>query len=340
MDSLLMIGLLVIIGAAAGALIVWYFDMRAWGTQLKTARSQRNKGQATIQVLQARLQRAEKGQQLAEAEARTLRQTLDERQAQWQEREQELTSLRHRVQTSEAEMEQLHQNLNQVNQFLQELRTERQDLQTRLQTAVTENQLLREQIEQLNNQLAAARDENQKVCQRLAVSDVELKHLQADLAAALAKEKQAALQAAENEALQAQWQRATQDNQALRAQIEGALQQLTETQFLRKQLVSVQAHMKEATTRIERLQEKLTAVQRTMGYMGQDQLQIIRGIGPAYAGRLAEAGIHTLEDLSQTTPAQLAGIIQPKKWQNIDMADWIVEAKALIAPVRKLNEHE
>ena len=42
---------------------------------------------------------------------------------------------------------------------------------------------------------------------------------------------------------------------------------------------------------------------------GQDNLQAINGIGPVFAKRLNEAGIHTFEQLSQLTPMKIEKIL-------------------------------
>lgn len=42
---------------------------------------------------------------------------------------------------------------------------------------------------------------------------------------------------------------------------------------------------------------------------GQDNLQAINGIGPVFAKRLNEAGIHTFEQLSQLTPKKMEKIL-------------------------------
>ena len=42
---------------------------------------------------------------------------------------------------------------------------------------------------------------------------------------------------------------------------------------------------------------------------GKDNLQAIKGIGPAFAKRLNEAGIHTFEQLSKLTPGDLEVIL-------------------------------
>jgi len=62
----------------------------------------------------------------------------------------------------------------------------------------------------------------------------------------------------------------------------------------------------------------------------QDDLTLIRGIGPTYAKRLYAAGIHTFADLAQLTPAALKAIAAPGQSGNFINAEaWIAQAQAL-----------
>lgn len=56
----------------------------------------------------------------------------------------------------------------------------------------------------------------------------------------------------------------------------------------------------------------------------------IRGIGPAFAARLAAGGITSLEALAASTPEQLAAIVQAPDWRRPDYRSWIDQAKGLV----------
>jgi len=59
----------------------------------------------------------------------------------------------------------------------------------------------------------------------------------------------------------------------------------------------------------------------------QDRLTDIKGIGPVYAGRLYEAGIHTFRQLAAMTPDELDALIAAPKWRAIDAESWIEQAR-------------
>lgn len=61
----------------------------------------------------------------------------------------------------------------------------------------------------------------------------------------------------------------------------------------------------------------------------RDPLIDINGIGPAYERKLFDAGVSTFEDLVAMTPEQVRAIIAPQRWQEIDPASWIAEARQL-----------
>ena len=63
------------------------------------------------------------------------------------------------------------------------------------------------------------------------------------------------------------------------------------------------------------------------------RLEEIRGIGPTYVKRLNASGITTFEQLAQLSEKQLAEIIKPAAWQNVDFGGWIRQAKAFAALV-------
>lgn len=59
----------------------------------------------------------------------------------------------------------------------------------------------------------------------------------------------------------------------------------------------------------------------------RDPLIDINGIGPAYERKLFAAGVSTFEDLAALTAEQVRAIIAPQRWQEIDPASWIAEAR-------------
>lgn len=61
-----------------------------------------------------------------------------------------------------------------------------------------------------------------------------------------------------------------------------------------------------------------------------DDLEVINGIGPVYAGRLQSAGIQTLVQLAELSPDQVREIIGPlRSGHMIEPEKWIAEARQL-----------
>lgn len=60
-----------------------------------------------------------------------------------------------------------------------------------------------------------------------------------------------------------------------------------------------------------------------------DDLKKIKGIGKVFEGRLHEAGISSYGELAGSSVEQVEGIIQPKDWQDFDIAAWIAQAGEL-----------
>lgn len=61
----------------------------------------------------------------------------------------------------------------------------------------------------------------------------------------------------------------------------------------------------------------------------EDDLTVIKGIGPVFQRRLRTAGIHTYTGLASADPEQLRQAVQAEDWQNIEPESWIEEARRL-----------
>jgi predicted flap endonuclease-1-like 5' DNA nuclease len=74
-----------------------------------------------------------------------------------------------------------------------------------------------------------------------------------------------------------------------------------------------------------------TPLTPSMARLPQRQLELIKGIGPVFAERLNQAGIMTLADLAQQTPAQIREIVLlGKPGRSINPEDWIAQARDFI----------
>ncbi|MFQ5433703.1 MAG: helix-hairpin-helix domain-containing protein [Anaerolineae bacterium] len=118
----------------------------------------------------------------------------------------------------------------------------------------------------------------------------------------------------------------------LEAQLAGVLRQLTETQELRQKLAAAEARIQEAEPIRSQLAARLAAAQHQHKFtskQGKKELQVIRGIGPAYAQRLGDGGISKLTDLAEQTPEQLLQILNLKAGHLNKVVEWIAEAREL-----------
>ncbi|MBL8066305.1 MAG: hypothetical protein JNM34_10670 [Chthonomonadaceae bacterium] len=60
-----------------------------------------------------------------------------------------------------------------------------------------------------------------------------------------------------------------------------------------------------------------------------DPMIQIRGIGHVFERKLYEAGVTRFSQLADMSPERVLEIIQPAEWQQVDPAEWIVEARRL-----------
>lgn len=71
-----------------------------------------------------------------------------------------------------------------------------------------------------------------------------------------------------------------------------------------------------------------------------DDLSLIRGIGPAFEGRLHKAGLHTYNQLAAFSPAKLAARINGLSANQIARQDWIGQARKLASKNTRPEAHK
>jgi predicted flap endonuclease-1-like 5' DNA nuclease len=118
---------------------------------------------------------------------------------------------------------------------------------------------------------------------------------------------------------------------SLEARVDLLQTELQAADGVREQLAVVEEKLQTAASRSKKLQAKMDDLRVKMNYSSKNQLQLIRGIGPAYGRRLNEFGIQTFADLAECDPDQIANIIKKKPWQAVNIQDWLDEAKSLAA---------
>ena len=110
--------------------------------------------------------------------------------------------------------------------------------------------------------------------------------------------------------------------------------------FTRRQVREIAGNLRNLQIKVDvtqtekqRLQSALEESKKhvRLVYAKADQLEDINGIGPAFARRLNDAGIHTFADLAAQPPERIKEIISPKNWQAIDPAGWIAQARQFVA---------
>ncbi|VAW43075.1 hypothetical protein MNBD_CHLOROFLEXI01-3762, partial [hydrothermal vent metagenome] len=234
----------------------------------------------------------------------------------------EIEAGREQVQITVQANEELREGLQDGQARLEEMEGVRLEAEERLKTAVSENDRLLGDVQLTEGEIATLEAKVEQMSQTEGMTaDVEQK--------IIAAEAQLSALEAEKDAARMQLEQAELANVEQNAKIESLLEQLQESEAVQQQLAVAHEKLETADSHIQTLQSKMEDVQTKMNYSGKSQLQLIRGIGPAYARRLNEFGIQTFADLAECDAEQVANIIKKKKWQAVDITDWIDEAKAL-----------
>ena len=212
-----------------------------------------------------------------------------------------------------------------------------------LTAAAAENRRLQSKLRAASNRLTAAQTRIVSLTHNLEETTSQIKEL-----TRLSQSQQQELTAvtAEKETVYAQFHTLNEQLEKLRGEhqltcrrlavaaveLKHLQQDLDRTQDQSQQLIALQANKQILEAQVSDVKAKLDAAQHQLnaaGLKGKSQIEIVRGIGPTYARRLHEAGVHNLADLAQQTADLVGEIVGLKTWQRADPQAWIDEARQL-----------
>lgn len=237
-------------------------------------------------------------------------------------------------------MDKLRDKLATKETELETLNREKATLEASLTQAMTQVEKLNVLAAALREQEAANRAlqaEKNAATEALSVAQADLDVTQAALVAVQADLDTAKtdLDAVQTSLVAAQADRdaAQAEQQMVQNEVFGLRRRASEGAHTRKRLTAVSQELTAAKEEIELLKSKLVAqnhIKKSVLH-DKDNLTIIRGIGPAYARRLNEAGVTSLIDLAKMTPDRVGEIVGVQNWQSRNVQAWIDEAQSLIA---------
>ena len=313
-----------IVGLVAGVLIALLLDSQTLVRRVQASNAAKHKAEAALQKFQIQHQAIEQQLQLISSEVATAVQGDSNNEETIARQLAEIEASREQMQAAIRSNETLRENLEEAQDRIEELEGFQLAAEEKLAAAVAENNRLVGDVQLMEAEIVALEESTAEQTQPQPGSDaVEPKVVASEA-------EQAALEL-EKDSLQKELQQAELANAEQSATIEALQKQVQEMALLRQELASASEKLQTAESHIDALQSKMDDVQTKMSYSGKNQLQLIRGIGPAYAQRLNEFGIHTFADLADCSPEQIASIIKKKNWQAVDLQDWVDEAKALAA---------
>lgn len=299
----LVTGLAVGVGLALGALVVLVVDTYVLGQRLQTAVSEKNQLQDERQQLVARFE-------TLRTEYRVLARRLGDVQQEAQLLAQAKEEAEAQVTAVSGELAQAKDNLRRLGAFVEELEQKVEQLQTQWETAVAERDALQQKADALQREHDAA-------CQRLTAVMETNRRLEADNAQLeplrLEKERLAQrLELAEKQA--AEWQ----------AKADALVDKATDVQGLYQKVETLEAQLRQS------LQKTAVRTKSAAGIAKSAQLlnlRQIRGIGPAYARRLEEAGIRSIVDLASASLDKVSDAVGLREERIVD---WQEQARQII----------
>lgn len=234
---------------------------------------------------------------------------------QFQKRLREMTS---HLTASATQVHNLSNEVYSLTKRVEDVSADNQTHRHDLATAVAKKEVYATQYGRLTGQLDKLRAEHQVSQRRLMVAAVELKRLRQnhpqllEPAQATQKADEPMAKAVDEPAAEKADEKA--DGKIGEAQTSGLQAELHEFQRARKAA-------KTTKPKVESQIDPET----------ESQVEAVNGIGPTYARRLHESGIHSLADLAQQTPETLSEIIGFKSPQIAKSQGWIDEARELAA---------
>jgi predicted flap endonuclease-1-like 5' DNA nuclease len=313
-----------IVGFVAGLLVAFWWDSQTLVRRVQDANIEKKKAFEALQKAEIKYRAVEQQVQVMQAELTTAVQDNSEYEATIARQLAEIEASREQVQITVQVNEELQESLQEEQARLEEMEGLRLEAEEQLQTAVSENNRLLGDVQLMEGEIVTLEAKVEQAAQTQPMAaEIEQK--------VMAAEAQLAMLEAEKDAAKVQLEQAELTNVEQNAKIAGLLKQIQDTEALQEQLTAANEKLETADNHIQTLQSKMDDVQTKMNYSGKSQLQLIQGIGPTYGRRLNEFGIQTFADLAECDAEQIADIIKKKKWQAVNIGDWIDEARALAA---------
>jgi len=318
------------IGALIGGLLALTVDSRFLGRRLQAAVEARKKSQRELKLIVRRLT-------ASEAKVRALTAKLEPgdpspmRQNQRQER------VSPGVRDDESELLTLRDNLRRMGNQADQLVSEKQELSIRLAEADGKWTALQGQLERLSEENRDLQEKNEQLHHQLGAAQVEIRYLRQGVKPVdpdlvlpdeeSSQELMSAVALAPTEVIEADEAELPTDDAP--AELEAILGSEMEWEPAGAEDVetpdSAETETAEPTTPEPAPAEKFARA--------SSEIRKVRGIGPVYADKLNEAGVHTLADLAAMAPEDVTIVLGLKGNQLAKPGDWIEQARKMAADV-------
>ncbi|MBK8899656.1 MAG: hypothetical protein IPM53_00610 [Anaerolineaceae bacterium] len=316
------------VGLVVGVLLALWLDSQILVRRVQDAQAEKSKAEADLQKFHIRHRALEQELQMVKAESQTAVQDTTQYEATIARQLAEIEASRDQLQTSIHTNEALRENLLEAQDRLEELQSLNLMAEEKLAASAAENNRLVGDTQLMEAEIAMLEVKVEQLSE--ALKEAECLHTDLEQKAATAEVQYSAVEA-EKDLVLTQLQEAELAAAEQNARIATLEKQLHEAESVRQELEGAKVKLQTADKHIQRLQDTVEDAHAMMSYSGKNELELIRGIGPAYARRLNEFGIHSFSDLAKCEPEQIATIVKKKNWQALDIQKWIDEAKALAA---------
>ena len=219
---------------------------------------------------------------------------------------------------AEIEISQLQNQLKRESNHAGRLETENDNMRQQLATAVIRIKQLQENLKNTRHQANTLKSEKKEINKQLTLNQIEQARQQQRRV-----DSQETAVIVHTRGLAYHLQSNHVQLQELKEKVTDIRQYLIETNAIRQRLQQTEDELTATQENLNTTQQELTIL-----YKSADPLREINGIGPVYAERLHEAGIHTIADLAKLTPSMLAEKIGELEFNHSESTEsWIAQAK-------------
>jgi predicted flap endonuclease-1-like 5' DNA nuclease len=324
--------LFLFIGLLVGGLVALLFDMRFLGRRLMVALDDKRRLQAQLAELNKKPQSLDETSRTVTDEGEDDEQVENLPDDSTPGSEEELAAdgpARHEP-VPDADLTTFQDNLTRMSNHVEVLQSDKHSLQVQAAAADARAETLEDQLGSVRHENRELQERNEQLQRQLGAAEVESRYLRRDLREALGPPWED--QPAEGDDLSSSGSAESQEPYAEELTLVDDLfipDEASPFPFADESVAASPDSAEEPGIELDAAEELSHEWPIQIDFEADSKVQELRGIGPVYARRLNDAGIHSVADLASHTPEQLSQIVGLRESQHGRPTAWLAQAQAV-----------